>query len=106
MTSVTDFTLDALQGGPLPLAQFAGKPMVIVNTASACGFTPQYAGLDTLWRTRRDDGLIVLGVPSNDFGAQEPGDAATIAAFGRENFGIDFPMAAKVPVRGEAAHPL
>ena len=90
----------------MPLSQFAGKPLVIVNTASECGFTAQYAGLEALWKRHRDAGLIVLAVPSNDFGAQEPGDATTIATFCRNKFGVDFPMAAKVPVRGGVAHPL
>lgn len=106
MTTAYDFSLEKLDGGALPLELFAGHPMVIVNTASHCGFTPQYASLEALWKARRDDGLIVLAVPSNDFGAQEPGDAATIAAFCKEKFGIDFPIAGKVPVRGANAHPL
>jgi glutathione peroxidase len=101
-----DFDLVTLDGKPMPLRQFAGHPLVIVNTASACGFTPQYAGLQALWREFKDSGLIVLGVPSNDFGGQEPGDAAQIAAFCATTFGADFPMAAKRPVRGSAADPL
>src|SRR3982750_2767988 len=100
MTTAHDFSLENIGGGPLPLALFAGQPIVIVNTASHCGFTPQYASLEALWKARRDDGLIVIAVPSNDFGAQEPGDAATIAAFCKNSFDIDFPLAGKVPVRG------
>jgi glutathione peroxidase len=101
-----DFDLTALNGQPLPLRQFAGRPLVIINGASECGFTPQYAGLQALWQEFKDTGLIVLAVPSNDFGGQEPGDAATIAKFCREKFGIDFPMAAKRAVRGADADPL
>lgn len=80
--------------------------MVIVNTASLCGFTPQYAGLEALWRTWRDKGVIVLGVPCNDFGNQEPGDSAAIAAFCTEKYSVDFPLTAKVHVRGPHTHPL
>ena len=101
-----DFELSALDGKPMPLRQFAGHPLVIVNTASECGFTPQYEGLQTLWREFKDSGLIVLAVPSNDFGAQEPGDAGEIAAFCTAKFAVDFPVAAKRPVRGPAADPL
>lgn len=104
--SAFDFVVDRLGGGALPLREFAGRPMVIVNTASKCGFTPQYAGLEALWRDHRKDGLVVLGVPSNDFGRQEPGSAADIASFCATNYGVDFPMAAKVPVSGKDAHPL
>jgi glutathione peroxidase len=102
----TDFALEGLNGEALPLSQFARRPMVIVNTASQCGFTPQYAGLERLWNSHRADGLVVIGVPSNDFGGQEPGDHAAIAKFSREAYGVDFPMTAKVHVRGPAAHPL
>jgi glutathione peroxidase len=101
-----DFVVDRLTGGTLPLKEFAGRPMVIVNTASKCGFTPQYAALETLWNENRGSGLVVLGVPSNDFGGQEPGSAADIASFCTVNYGVDFPMAAKVPVKGSDAHPL
>lgn len=106
MTGAFDFTLERLEGGPLPLAQFAGRPMVVVNTASKCGFTPQYEALEALWRRHRDEGLVVLGVPSNDFGGQEPGSAGEIAEFCRVRYGVDFPLAAKVPVTGPGAHPL
>jgi glutathione peroxidase len=101
-----DFDLTALDGQPMPLRQFAGRPLLIVNGASECGFTPQYAGLQALWREFKGTGLIVLVVPSNDFGSQEPGDAAAIATFCREKFNVDFPMAAKRPVRGADADPL
>ena len=100
------FTLDALGGGPLPLGGFAGRPLLIVNTASRCGFTPQYAGLQRLWTEYGGRGLVVLGVPSNDFGAQEPGGGAEIAGFCERNYGVGFPMAAKAAVRGPGANPL
>jgi glutathione peroxidase len=101
-----DFALEHLEGGTLALADFRGRPLVIVNTASKCGFTPQYAGLQALWRRHESSGLVVLGVPSNDFGRQEPGGADEIAAFCSVRYSVDFPLAAKVPVRGTAAHPL
>ena len=105
-SSIYDFTLETLQGAKLPLTQFEGRPMVIVNTASKCGFTPQYKGLQHLWEARKDDGLVIIGVPSNDFGRQEPGDAGEIASFCEINYGVGFPIAAKTPVSGSAAHPL
>lgn len=105
--TVYDFELETLQGSkPLPLSQFAGQPLVIVNTASQCGFTYQYKGLEEVWQANRDKGLVVIGVPSNDFGRQEPGKASEIAQFCEINFGVDFPLAAKTPVSGSAAHPL
>src|SRR5262244_113843 len=94
----TDFSIAALDGTPLPLARFANKPMVIVNTASKCGFTPQYAALEQLWRDYRDRGLVVLGVPSNDFGAQEPGGEPAIKDFCAINYGVDFPLTRKQTV--------
>jgi glutathione peroxidase len=106
MTSAYDFEFERIGGGPLALSQFAGRPMVIVNTASKCGFTPQYRALQDLWRARKDEGLVVLGVPCNDFGGQEPGDAAAIATFCERNYGVDFPLTAKVHVRGDQRHPL
>jgi glutathione peroxidase len=101
-----DFSLQKLQGGELKLNAFAGKPLLIVNTASKCGFTPQYAGLEEIWKAHKKDGLVVLGVPSNDFGRQEPGSAKEIATFCETNYGVDFPMAGKEQVSGSAAHPL
>lgn len=98
-----DFT--AIEGHPLPLGQFRGKAMLVVNTASFCGFTRQYAELQTLWETYRDRGLVVLGVPSNDFN-QEMDDNAAIQEFCEVQFGIDFPMTEKVSVRGPDSHPL
>jgi glutathione peroxidase len=106
MTTAFDFGLRALDGGSLDLAGFAGRPLLIVNTASKCGFTPHYAGLQTLWRDFGRSGLVVIGAPSNDFGAQEPGCAADIATFCRDSYGITFPMTEKIHVRGVAAHPL
>jgi glutathione peroxidase len=101
-----DFTLPALDGGALALADYAGQPILLVNTASQCGFTGQYEGLQALWSHYRDKGLVVLGVPSNDFGGQEPGKADDIKAFCEVNFNIDFPMSDKLVVRGDQAHPL
>lgn len=101
-----DFTFTAIEGGDLPLKDFAGKPVLLVNVASECGFTPQYENLQRVWERYRDQGLVVLGVPSNDFGGQEPGSEAEIKQFCETRFGIDFPMTAKERVVGEAAHPL
>ena len=101
-----DFALRALDGETLPLAGFKGRPLLIVNTASKCGFTPQYAGLQELWQAYRDKGLVVLGVPSNDFGNQEPGDSAEIANFCALTYDVSFPMMAKIEVNGPKAHPL
>lgn len=100
-----DFTFLSIDGEPLPLADYAGRPVLVVNTASQCGFTPQYAGLERLWTKYRDRGLLVLGVPSNDFGGQEPGSASDIKAFTEHEYAVDFPLTAKVVVRGAAAHP-
>ncbi|MDX2102327.1 MAG: glutathione peroxidase [Alphaproteobacteria bacterium] len=104
-TSAFGFAFDALEGGPLPLAQFQGRALLVVNTASFCGYTSQYRALQALWERLEPRGLTVLGVPSNDFGAQEPGSNADIAAFCETTFGIDFPMTGKVSVRGANAHP-
>jgi glutathione peroxidase len=101
-----DFEFESLRGTKLPLAEFAGKPVIIVNTASKCGFTPQYAGLEALWQRHKADGLVVLGVPCNDFGGQEPGSSDDITAFCQVNYGVDFPMTGKVHVKGADAHPL
>lgn len=100
-----DFAFTTIDGAPLPLSDFRGKALLVVNTASQCGFTPQYEGLEKLWQDYRDRGLIVLGVPSNDFGGQEPGSEAQIKEFCEVNFAVDFPMTAKAHVRGEDAHP-
>ena len=101
-----DYSLDMLAGETLPLRRFEGKPILLVNTASKCGFTPQYEGLQALWSHYRSRGLMVIGLPCNDFGDQEPGSAADIEAFCSSNYGVSFPMAAKLHVRGPQAHPL
>jgi len=100
-----DFTFTAIDGASLALADFAGKAILVVNTASECGFTPQYAALQELSTAYGGRGLVVLGVPSNDFGGQEPGDEATIAAFCSAGFGVEFPMTEKYSVIGADAHP-
>jgi len=99
------FSFEGLRGGDLPLSQFAGRPLLVVNTASKCGFTPQYKGLEALFETYGGRGLAIVGVPSNDFAGQEPGTSDEIAEFCEINFGVTFPLAAKVPVTGEQAHP-
>jgi glutathione peroxidase len=104
--SLYSFTADTLDGRPASLGDFKGKVLLIVNTASQCGFTPQYAGLEKLYRTYKESGLEVLGFPCNQFGAQEPGTAADIGAFCERNYGVSFPMFAKIDVNGETAHPL
>ncbi len=100
-----DFEFAALDGSALPLERFRGNVLLVVNTASKCGFTPQYEGLERLHETHRAAGLTVLGVPSNDFGGQEPGSAATIQEFCTTRFNVTFPLTAKTVVVGEAAHP-
>jgi glutathione peroxidase len=102
--SAHDFAFTSIEGGPLPLASFAGKTVLVVNTASFCGYTPQYAGLQEVWERYRDRGLVVLGVPSNDFGGQEPGSEAEIKEFCEVNFDIDFPLTEKEHVVGPKAH--
>jgi glutathione peroxidase len=99
------FSFPGLAGGEIRLADFAQRPIMVVNTASLCGYTPQYAGLQELWTEFRDRGLTVIGVPSNDFGGQEPGGAAEIANTAQVHYGITFPMAAKAVVKGTNAHP-
>jgi glutathione peroxidase len=103
--SAHDFSFTAIEGGPLPLSGFRGKPVLVVNTASQCGLTPQYEGLQGLWSRYRGRGLVVLGVPSNDFGAQEPGSEGEIRDFCTTRFAVDFPMTSKTAVTGAAAHP-
>ena len=104
--SVFDFEANTLDGVPKKLADYRGKVLLIVNTASQCGFTPQYAGLEKLYATYKDRGLLVLGFPCNQFGAQEPGGAAEIGVFCEKNYGVSFPMFAKIDVNGANAHPL
>lgn len=101
-----DFTVAGADGAPVDLARYAGKVLLIVNTASKCGFTPQYEGLEALWRDYRDRGLVVLAFPCNQFGAQEPGDAEEIASFCATNYAVDFPLMGKVEVNGSGANPL
>jgi glutathione peroxidase len=104
--SVYDFTAKRLTGGEAGLAEYRDKVLLIVNTASECGFTPQYAGLESLYRTFKDQGLVVLGFPCNQFGGQEPGNAEAIGEFCESNYGVSFPMFAKIDVNGKNAHPL
>lgn len=99
------FSFPALSGSDIRLAEFTGRPMLIVNTASLCGFTPQYAGLQELWSEFGGRGLMIIGVPSNDFGGQEPGGASEIAATAHQHYGVKFPIAAKAVVKGPNAHP-
>ncbi len=106
MTSAYDFQTTSLDGQPLDLADFRGKALLVVNTASKCGFTPQYEGLEQLWQTYGPQGLVVLGFPCDQFGHQEPGDAGDISSFCSLNYGVSFPMSAKVEVNGADAHPL
>jgi glutathione peroxidase len=98
--------LKTIDGEDSNLGLFAGKVLLVVNTASKCGFTPQYEGLEALYEKYRDEGFAVLGFPSNDFGAQEPGSNAEIARFSSEEYGVDFPMFSKISVSGENRHPL
>jgi glutathione peroxidase len=100
-----DFSFPGLTGGVIALQAFAGKAILVVNTASRCGMTPQYRSLQALWNRERGRGLVVLGVPSNDFGEQEPAADAEIAQFCARNYGVEFPMAAKQRVIGPSAHP-
>ena len=104
--TVYDFSALSITGKRADLSTQRGKVMLIVNTASACGFTPQFAGLEQLWQDYRDKGLVVIGFPSNQFGAQDPGSDGEIASFCQLNYGVDFPMMAKVDVNGAQAHPL
>lgn len=104
-TTAFAFHFAGLKGGDIQLAEHAGKPMLIVNTASQCGYTPQYAGLQELWARYRSRGLLIIGVPSNDFGGQEPGDAAEISATAEQEYGASFPITAKAEVNGAGAHP-
>lgn len=105
-TSFYDFSADRLDGVPENLAAYRGKVVLVVNTASECGFTPQYAGLQDLYARYKDKGLVILGFPCNQFGGQEPGDSEQIGAFCQKNYGVDFPIFAKVEVNGDGAHPL
>ena len=106
MSNAHDFSFTSIEGKPLPMTTFKGKAVMLVNTASACGLTPQYKGLEALWQAYRDKGLVVLGVPSNDFGAQEPGSESEIKTFCEVRYGVDLPLTKKEHVIGAAAHPL
>ena len=106
MSNVYGFKADSLAGAPVDLAQYRGKVLLIVNTASKCGFTPQYQGLEAVYQQFRDKGVEVLGFPCNQFGGQEPGDAETIGAFCEKNYGVNFPLFAKINVNGDDADPL
>jgi glutathione peroxidase len=99
------FSFPALDGGEIRLADYAGHPFMVVNTASLCGYTPQYRGLQDLWTEFHDRGLTIIGVPSNDFGGQEPGGASEIADTAQHQYGVTFPIAAKAVIKGPNAHP-
>jgi glutathione peroxidase len=105
-TSIYEFEALSINGETTPLSTQRGKVMLIVNTASECGFTPQFAGLESLWKQYADKGLVVLGFPSNEFGGQDPGTDTEIASFCQVNYGVSFPMMSKVKVNGDSAHQL
>lgn len=106
MSALYDIAVTRIDGSPTTLGEYRGKVLLIVNTASQCGFTPQYAGLEALYRNYRDRGFEVLGFPCNQFGAQEPGSDEQVASFCDKNYGVSFPMFSKVAVNGQDAHPL
>ena len=106
MSTVYDFSATSISGKTVELDQFKGKPLLIVNTASACGFTPQFAGLEDLHKTYGGKGLVVLGFPCNQFGAQDSGSNGEIAEFCQLNYGVSFPMMEKIDVNGSGQHPL
>lgn len=103
---VLSFTMDSIEGEPVDLDRYRGKVVVMVNVASRCGLTPQYEGLEALYREKKDDGLVVLGFPANDFMGQEPGTNLEIKRFCEANYDVTFPMFAKISVKGEERHPL
>jgi glutathione peroxidase len=105
-TSVHEFTLNDIDGKPFPLAELKGKVVLIVNVASRCGYTPQYTGLEALYEKYKDEGFVIIGVPANNFGAQEPGTNEEIKTFCTRKYNVSFPMMAKVSVRGEDITPL
>jgi len=105
-SSVHEFTMDAINGTPTPLANFKGKVLLVVNVASQCGYTYQYEGLQALYLKYKDQGLVVAGFPANNFGAQEPGSNAEIGAFCKSKFGVTFPMFSKISVKGSDKAPL
>ncbi len=106
MPTLYDFEAQQIDGTLVPLSRYRGKPLLIVNTASACGFTPQFDGLEKLWADYGGQGLVVIGFPSNEFGGQDPGANEQIASFCQLNYGVSFPMMGKVQVNGAQAHPL
>lgn len=106
MTTVYDFEAQDIAGKPVKLSDARGRVLLIVNTASACGFTPQFAGLEQLWKDYGERGLTVIGFPSNQFGGQDPKGNDEIASFCQKNYGVSFPMMAKIEVNGAGAHPL
>jgi glutathione peroxidase len=106
MSTVYDFEARQINGQNVPLSEFTGKVMLIVNTASQCGFTPQFGGLEELHKKYADKGLAVLGFPCNQFGSQDPGNDSEISEFCQVNYGVSFPMMSKIDVNGPAAHPL
>lgn len=106
MATVYDYEARTISGTPVTLRDYEGKVLVIANTASECGLTPQYEGLQKLYEQYKDQGLVVLGFPCNQFGAQEPGSAAEIGAFCEKNYGVTFPLFAKIDVNGDGADPL
>jgi glutathione peroxidase len=105
-SSVHEFTLNSIDGKPTALSQYKGKVMLLVNVASKCGYTPQYAGLESLYQKYKDRGLVVVGVPANNFGGQEPGTNEDIKTFCTRNYNVTFPMMSKVSVKGEDKTPL
>ncbi len=104
--TIYDFQSVSIEGQPAEFASQRGKVLLVVNTASACGFTPQFAGLEELWQRYRDQGLVIVGFPSNQFGAQDPGSNEEIGAFCQRNYGVSFPMMSKVDVNGDGADPV
>lgn len=105
-SSIHEFTLNSIDGKPAPLAAYKGKVLLVVNVASQCGYTPQYAGLESLYRKYKDKGLVVVGFPANNFGAQEPGTNEEIKQFCTLKYNVSFPMFAKISVKGDDMHPL
>ena len=106
MSTIYDFTAESMDGTAQPFADYQGQVLLVVNTASKCGFTPQFEGLETLYQQNKDQGLTVIGFPCNQFGSQDPGSNDEIGAFCQKNYGVSFPMMAKVDVNGKNAHPI
>jgi glutathione peroxidase len=105
-SSIQDFTLNSIDGKPVPLAEYKGKVALVVNVASQCGYTPQYAGLESLYKKYKDKGFVILGFPANNFGAQEPGTNEEIKTFCNRKYSVDFPMFSKISVKGADKAPL